>query len=319
MNYFASDAFLAALARVSAPGRPFEIGLYETDGSIFRLVSVEGARPITSHAFFDSVRAVPAEPGARPRPLRYLPVATLSAHELSGAPEPVDLGPDRFPAPYIDWTRFATWESFEEHFVSRRGTLARDSRQKRRHLERDRGAVTFVAQDTRPDVFARCIEWKSAQYLRTGLPDMFHDPSNVELFRVLLATNALLISSLSAGGVLVAAHFGGLADDGVYSWVAAYDPAYARYSPGRLLLEDLLRECHGRGHREFDFGIGHSDYKWHYASHSRVLGPLGKPPLALALRKEAKVAAKKVLARWPALYARVRHVRQELRARGVAP
>lgn len=319
MNFFASEAFLSSLAHACAPDRPFRVGLHRTQGRLFRLVSVDGGAPITQWPFFDSVAAVEETPSGPVGELRYLPMVAQDATEITEVPESVQEGPESFPAPYIDWTRFPTWKAFEAHFAARRSSLPRDSRQKRRNLEREVGTLTFIAHDPRPEVFDQCLAWKSAQYVRTGLTDLFRDSRNVELFRTLTARGALLISSLSAGPTLLAVHFGGLADEGLYSWVAAYDPAFGRYSPGRLLLEDILRHCQERGHREFDFGIGHSSYKWHYASHSRTLGPLGRPPMSLVVRRSAKAAAKSLLLRWPSLYARVQRMRQNLRARGVAP
>ena len=100
------------------------------------------------------------------------------------------------------------------------------------------GPVEFRWEDPRPEVFDRCIAWKSAQYDRTGVVDHFRRPQNVELFRALHAKGALVISSLSAGATLLAVHFGAQHENGIYSWIAAYDPDRARYSPGRLLLED---------------------------------------------------------------------------------
>ncbi len=318
MNFFASEAFLSSLAHAWAPGRPFRIGLYRTGGRLFRLVSVDGGAPITQRPFFDSVMPVDGAPAGPVCAVRYLPMVALEASEITAVPETVEEGPEGCPAPYIDWTRFPTWAAFEAHFLARRSSLARDSKQKRKHLARDLGELSFVGHDPRPEVFDRCLAWKSAQYVRTGLTDLFADARNVELFRALNARGALLISSLSAGGTLLAVHWGGIDDGKIYSWVAAYDPEYGRYSPGRLLLEDVLRYCHGQGHREFDFGIGHSDYKWHYASHNRALGPLGTPPVSLVVRRRARAAAKGLLQRWPALYARVQRWRRDLKMRRVA-
>lgn len=312
MNFYACDAFLTSMAQVCAPGRPYRIGLYRTAGQVFRLLSVDGGPPVTRWPFYDSVAPLEGTPDGPVHELRYLPVVRLETTEVTEVPATVEARLEHYPAPFIDWTRFSSWDAFTDHFVRRRSTLRRDSRQKRRHLERDHGPLSFVVQDARREVFERCIAWKSAQYLRTGLSDTFADARNVELFRLLFAKDVLLISSLSAGERLLAVHFGGLADDGVYSWVAAYDPEFGRYSPGRLLLEDLLRACQARGHREFDFGIGHCAYKWYYATHNRTLGPLGRPTLLHVVRREAKVTAKRVLMRWPALYDRV----QALRAKG---
>src|SRR5207247_3960145 len=43
---------------------------------------------------------------------------------------------------------------------------------------------------------------------------------------------------------------------------------------------EILRESHVRGYAEFDFLIGGELYKWHYATQTRVIGPLGTPPLS---------------------------------------
>jgi hypothetical protein len=317
MNFFSCDAFLTSIAEVYAPNRPFRIGLYRTGGGVFRLVDVAGRGPITHWDFLDSVEPVERAPDGPVEELRYLPLTVLEAAEIVGIPDTVDESPGFFPAPYIEWSRFRGWDAFQRHFLVRRASLLRDSRQKRRHLEKDVGALAFVAHDARPEAFDQCIAWKSAQYVRTGMPDMFRRPQNVRLFRTLAAKGALLISSLSAGGHLLAVHFGGLWDGRFYSWIAAYDPLHGRYSPGRLLLEELLRASQARGDREFDFGIGHSCYKWHYATHNRTIGPRGVPPASMVVERRVMASVKGVLSHWPALLGQVHRLRLQMRERGM--
>jgi hypothetical protein len=316
MNIFSSDAFLTTLAEVYFPGRPFQIGLYRTLGRTFRLLSVDGRPPITRWDFFDSAEPVAGDAAEGPaQELGYLPLAILETSEITAVPESIADGPVYFPAPYLDWSRFSDWTAFAAHFASRRSSLLRDSRQKRRRLEQELGPIRFVYHDERPEVFERCIAWKSAQYVRSGLPDMFHHAANVQLFRSLADKGALVISSFSTGERLMAVHFGGLAGKRFYSWIAAYDPDQGRHSPGRLLLEDLLRASQSAGHSEFDFGIGASDYKWHYATHNRTVGPLGKPPATLTVRRAAKSSLRRLLAPFPALLAGARRIRNRLRER----
>jgi hypothetical protein len=317
VNFFSSDPFLTSLAEVYAPGRKFRIGLYRTCGKVFRLISIGGRGPITCWDFLDSVEPVEGIPDGPVKNLRYLPSAVLGTAEIDEVPESIDESAGVFPAPYVDWSRFSGWEAFVRHFLSRRKSLLRDSRQKRLHLERDLGPLVFIEHDTRPAVFDQCIAWKSAQYVRCGLPDMFRRPANVRLFRTLIAKGALLVSSFSAGGRLLAAHFGGLFDNRLYSWIAAYDPDHGRYSPGRLLLEDLLRASRDRGHCEFDFGIGDTGYKWHYATHNRTIGPLGEPPAAQVLVRWVLTSTKRAVSRRPALLARLRRLRWRVRERGL--
>jgi hypothetical protein len=317
LNFFSSDEFLTSLADVYAPGRRFRIGFYRTDGRLFRLLSFGGHAPVTRWDFLDSVEPFEGRPDGPVEPLAYLPLAVLGTDEVTALPEHAeDTGP-LFPAPYVDWSLFDDWKAFQDHFAHRRPSLVRDSRQKRRHLESEIGPLSFVLHDARPAVFDQCIAWKSAQYLRTGVRDMFSRAQSAELFRRLERKGVLLVSSLSAGGRLLAVHFGALSEARFYSWIAAYDPSLGRYSPGRLLLEDLLRERQARGDHEFDFGIGNSDYKWHYATHNRTIGPLGRPRAAARLGRRARSSVKRVLQHWPGLLSRVQRLRLRLHDRGV--
>jgi hypothetical protein len=322
MNFFSSDVFLSTLAEVYFPGRQFEIAYYETRGQLFRLLSIEGAPPITLWDFMDSVAPVEGTPEGQVRPLGHLPRVILGTEEVTAIPENVINGPDYFPAPFIEWARFGSWEEFEKHFAGRRKNLIRDSRAKRKRLEKEIGPLKVLFDDRRPEVFDQCVAWKSRQCARTGVPDQFGRPENAEFFRRLSAKDALPISSISAGDRLLAVHFGALEGDVFYSWVAAYDPELGRHSPGRLLLEDILRECQQRGLRELDFGIGNTPYKWHYATHNRTVGPVGRAPLLQLLGEGFQVNARRMLTRHPSLLLAAKRVRQTFRdlrtARGQA-
>jgi CelD/BcsL family acetyltransferase involved in cellulose biosynthesis len=77
---------------------------------------------------------------------------------------------------------------------------------------------------------------------------------------------------------VVAAHIGLRHDGRFSSWVPAYDDGATAYAPGRLLLEALLAAVAARGDREFDFLVGNEPYKWTYATHTRLVEPLGPQP-----------------------------------------
>lgn len=317
MNFFSSDVFLTSLAEVYAPGHRYRIGLYRTEGRVFRLATIGLGRPITQWDFLDSLEPLEGAPESPVKPLRYVPLAVLRTDEVVEVPASGREGDGSIPAPYVDWSLFPNWDSFQCHYLKRRASLLRDSNQKRRHIERDLGPLVYAAHDTRADVFDRCIAWKSAQYLRTGVQDMFRRQESAPLFRTLEEKGALLISSLSAGETLLAVHFGALADRRFYSWIASYDPKHGHYSPGRLLLEEMLRDRQSRGDLEFDFGIGDSSYKWHYATHNRTIGPLGSPGLARVAARRARASIRHTLGHWPRLLERVRQARLRMRERGI--
>ncbi len=314
MNYYSSDEYLDALARVWFPGRRCEIGLYVAEGSYFRLLWREGLGPFVTFGpradacnfldFFEPLESVP-EQATTVQPVRWIPRVALGAHEVTSvSPEPLASGCT--PAPYVDWRRFPQWSDFEAHVASRRANLRPDSNRKRRRLEERFGPLRFRWDDGRPSVFETALAWKSAQYARSKVPDCFSIPQNVAMFRELCRCGLVIVSSLSAGERVIAVHLGALWRGRFSYWVPAYDREAMLLSPGRLLLEHLLRESHGRGHAEFDFLLGDEPYKYHYATHLRVVGPVGKAPLQVSLHNAVRSSVKRALARYPRLREKAR-------------
>lgn len=325
MNFFSSDEYLSALGRVWFPGRRCEVVTCLVEGRPFRLLWREGLGPFVTFGpradacnfidFFEPMASAPAQEQA---PLvtrvRWIPRVALEAHEVTSAtPEP--LGGGRVPAPYVDWTRFKEWSAFEAHVASRRPSLRADSRRKRRRLEERHGPLQFRWDDDRPGVFETALAWKSEQYVRSHVPDSFAVPENVAMFRELRKSGLVMLSSLSAGDRVLAVHLGALWRGRLSYWVPAYDREELLLSPGRLLLDDLLRESHARGHAEFDFLLGDEAYKYHYATHQRVVAPLGRPPLDVSLRNAVRSSVKGALARYPGLRARARALENALTRR----
>ena len=100
----------------------------------------------------------------------------------------------------------------------------------------------------------------------------------------------------------------------LYSWLPAHDPRHASLGPGRILLKWLMAESRARGHREFDFLIGGEEYKWQFATHARVVGPIGTPPLALRARQLARTTVRSALQRSPPVWRWLQGMRRRLRA-----
>ncbi len=62
----------------------------------------------------------------------------------------------------------------------------------------------------------------------------------------------------------------GFEERGVYhAWNMAFDPEAAHFYPSRLLIHEILRDCHARGVRELDFMRGEADYKSKWTTRSR--------------------------------------------------
>jgi len=311
MNIFSSDVYLDTVGEVYFPDRARAIDIFRTASKYFRLLVIEGKQVITSWPFLDFVEPLDFAPTNSVKELSYIPSAVLETVPADrGSPGAGRVGVE--PAPFIAWNQFADWAQFEALVTTRRKNLKRESLRKHRGLQTSLGSVSVLLNDNRPEVFDQCIRWKSAQYVRTGLRDMFANRNHVRFFQELHRKQVLVISSIAAGDRLLAVHFGALAERIFYSWVAAYDPEHSTYSPGALLLEALLAESFKRGDSEFNFLIGDQEYKWFYATHNRVIGPIGRLPMSIRLARAAKRPIRRALAKNPRLLLLARKVMRRL-------
>jgi CelD/BcsL family acetyltransferase involved in cellulose biosynthesis len=161
-----------------------------------------------------------------------------------------------------------------DHYLDRvrersKDVLAQVAR-RRRKLAREVGEVTLEWQSDDTVVLDTLFEWKSAQYRDTGVWDRFDQPWIVEVVRSLASTREAaltgLLSTLRAGGEPVAVHLGLLGTDRIAWWFPAYDAKFARYSPGLILLLDLVAAAAARGLTLVDLGRGEHAYKLRVAT-----------------------------------------------------
>ena len=143
---------------------------------------------------------------------------------------------------------------------------------RRRKLGREVGDVVFEWDTADPSVLDTLLSWKSAQYRETGTWDRFDQPWIVDVVRALASTTSQSLTgvtaTLRAGEQLVAGHFGLLGRDRLAWWFPVYDPQYRSYSPGLILLLDLIAASAARGLRMVDLGRGEHHYKLRVATAS---------------------------------------------------
>ena len=129
---------------------------------------------------------------------------------------------------------------------------------RRRKLGREVGDVVVEWQTHDAAALDTLFAWKSAQYRETGVWDRFDQPWIVDVVRALAATSSDrltgLLSTLRAGEHVVAVHFGLLGRDRLVWWFPAYDADFGSYSPGLILLLDLVAEAAARGLTLVDLG-----------------------------------------------------------------
>jgi CelD/BcsL family acetyltransferase involved in cellulose biosynthesis len=145
-----------------------------------------------------------------------------------------------------------------------RGTISKVERKERR-LERECGTVSFMQHCTDVESLEALFEWKSAQYRRTARPDLIARPWVQRVLRRVHASQTPLfagvLSTLHVDGRLIAAHLGMRSDRTLHYWFPAYDPSFARYSPGLILLLRIARSAPGSGLTRIDLGVGETEFK----------------------------------------------------------
>jgi CelD/BcsL family acetyltransferase involved in cellulose biosynthesis len=140
-----------------------------------------------------------------------------------------------------------------------------------RRLERAIGPLELEMNSTDPEGLRQVLAWKSAQYLRTHVGDLFSHPWARNLLELINASRedigfAGILSILRAGGREVAAHFGMRSRGVLHYWFPAYDVELSDFSPGMLLLKAMTEAGAEHGLETIDFGPGGGSYKQRFAT-----------------------------------------------------
>lgn len=160
-----------------------------------------------------------------------------------------------------------------------------NSRKKLRQKERQLaalGPVAFQRARTPAEidrVLAAFFQQKAARMREQGLSNAF-DAAGVKEFTRAAAhdidpdTGETIIElyAASVGGTIIAT-FGGIAADGRFSGMfnSIAGSEFRNYSPGELLLANVIRMCCERGFNKFDLGIGDASYKQVYCKDAEAL------------------------------------------------
>ena len=157
------------------------------------------------------------------------------------------------------------YEAYEGVLREQSPKFLRTTLAKERKLGRQAGDVRFVFDERDPAVLGTLMGWKSAQYRRTGRRDRFAKPWIRELAEFLFHTRipgcSGLLSVLYVEGKPVAAHFGLRSRTMLSCWFPAYDPAFAKFSPGLILHLRMAQAAADDGIGMLDMGRGAAEYK----------------------------------------------------------
>ncbi|MEV6245916.1 GNAT family N-acetyltransferase [Streptomyces sp. NPDC051742] len=215
----------------------------------------------------DSQGAV-LRPGLRPGARAVLRACGIAMWEFDnledGQPVFEGAATESFASPVIDVGEgYAAYEALlrvqSPKFL--RTTLAKE-----RKLGRQAdGEVRFVFDERDPAALRTLMEWKSAQYRRTGRGDRFAKEWITALVRRLHEQRTPgcsgVLSVLYAGERPIAAHFGLRSATVLSCWFPSYDPEFAKYSPGLVLHLRMAEAAAAAGIGMLDLGRGDAEYK----------------------------------------------------------
>jgi CelD/BcsL family acetyltransferase involved in cellulose biosynthesis len=141
----------------------------------------------------------------------------------------------------------------------------RETQRKRGKLEEQAGPLTFTLHSPRQDILQQLMVWKSEQCRRTGTVDFFALEWCVKLIELIHATRKSefggIMSCLHAGDTLAAVHFAMYSQRVWHSWFPAYNHDLEEYSPGFILLLEMIQAASDQGIQYIDLGKGLSLYK----------------------------------------------------------
>ena len=86
-----------------------------------------------------------------------------------------------------------------------------------------------------------------------------------------ISDNVVHLSRLALNEKTIAVVYGFEWSGCFYSYIGGFDPEYARYSPGSVILLNIIEDCINRGLQEFDFLRGAEPYKYLWQAADKTL------------------------------------------------
>lgn len=168
------------------------------------------------------------------------------------------------------------WDSYQQHLDTKARKQFKESLRKLQKLEQDHGPVRYIEHTDSAEVLQTVFDWKSQQCRETGVTDYFSYAWTTALIRKLHLIQDPdfqgVLSCLYVGDRLAAVHFGMRTDRVWHFWFPAYDHNVAEYSPGLILLYQIIRSAAESGMRHIDLGKGMSTYKERVMNHHVLVG-----------------------------------------------
>ena len=149
------------------------------------------------------------------------------------------------PSPYVDLS-----EGFDAYLGRQRSAGSSSILQilrKSRKIQREVGPLRFEFNSSCHDDFQKLLTWKSHQRTATRSFDILRFNWARRCLEAIRTADTEgfggILSALYVGNDLIAAHLGMRSRGVLHSWFPAFNPAYARYSPGDAPLSRDIPDC----------------------------------------------------------------------------
>ena len=164
-----------------------------------------------------------------------------------------------------------------------------------RNIARDFDKMAVNWDDRTDASFERVLELKQAQYIRTGYHNVLKAPwARALLDRLRTFEGRRLrarLVTLSFDDSFVAGEFDLQSDTILHGWITAFDQQFKAYSPGHVLMQEMLPRMCEDGLNIYDAGPGLDKYKRNYAN-VQVPVETGVVPGAQADLSPARIAGR---------------------------
>lgn len=199
-------------------------------------------------------------------------------------------------SPFIDVS-----DGYAHYRAKRRGAGRRAFRrleEKMRQMDREIGPLCVRSDVRDPALLELVMSWKSAQWRRTGKLDLFRLDWSRRLLELIFEQAdddfAGTLSVLYAGDTVAAAHMGMRSGTVLHWWFPTYNHTLAKYSPGLLLLLQLVSSAETLGIKRIDLGKGDESYKRRFMSGSEMVavGRAERPSLAMYARRVGQIGVR---------------------------
>lgn len=162
------------------------------------------------------------------------------------------------------------WDAFFTDQQKRWPKHFKKMRRLYRNVDRDFSNRTFHWDDRSDASYAHLLDLKQQQFARTGYHDVLKAPWSRALFDRLRSFEGPRLrgrlTSLYYDDRFAAAEFNLQSDRVMHGWITAFDQDLGNYSPGNMLVQDMLERMSEDDLVLYDAGPGLDHYKRHYAN-----------------------------------------------------